>query len=358
MLQRQADDPPGFAVFEVPMSSDYRANKYNFLKRRKCELAYGKELAKLVHDQKPDIILSANTPTEPEWAMIKAAGEAGASFFTWLQDFYSIAVDKLARKKLPLIGALAGKLYQHLDRKCLQASAGIVAITEDFVSILSEFGVPKERVTVIPNWAPLNELPLRPHRNAWSAAHGLDDKFVFLYSGTLAMKHNPDILRRLTVQFENDADVRVVVISEGPGADYLRKCKTAETLGNLEILPFQSFEKMPDILATADVLVAVLEADAGVFSVPSKVLTYLCASRPILAAIPLNNLAARIILKEKSGICVGPADIEGFLEAASKFRGDKFLCEQSGRMARAYAENNFDIQKIADRFEFVLSAKR
>ena len=40
------------------------------------------------------------------------------------------------------------------------------------------------------------------------------------------------------------------------------------------------------MLASADVLVALLETDAGAFSVPSKVLTSLSAGRPILAAIP------------------------------------------------------------------------
>jgi putative colanic acid biosynthesis glycosyltransferase WcaI len=35
---------------------------------------------------------------------------------------------------------------------------------------------------------------MRPRCSAWSAARGFDGKFVFLYPGTLAMKHNPDLL--------------------------------------------------------------------------------------------------------------------------------------------------------------------
>lgn len=355
VLERAAGDAPALSFAQVPMSPRYQADKYKFLKRRGYEIAYGCELANLLERTLPDLIISGNTPTEPEWTMVRSARRLGVPVVTWVQDFYSVAVEKLARRKLPLAGALAGWWYHHLDGQCLRASGGIVAITEDFVPILARLGVPAERVTVIPNWAPLDELPLRPRRNPWSARHGLDDKWVFLYAGTLAMKHNPDLLRRLAVRFRDDAGVRVVVISEGPGADWLRERKGAEKLGNLELLPFQPFEDMPDALAAADVLVAVLEADAGVFSVPSKVLTYHCAGKPILAAIPSANLAARIIAKERTGICVEPADFMGFLEAAAALRQDRPLCRQCGSAARAYAENNFDITKIAGRFEDLFS---
>ena len=124
----------------------------------------------------------------------------------------------------------------------------------------------------------------------------------------------------------------------------------------LRVLPFQPFLDMPEMLATADVLVAVLEADAGIFSVPSKVLTYHCAGKPILAAMPSGNLAARIIAKEGSGICVEPDNITGFLNAARQLRQDAALRQRCGEKARAYAERHFDIEKIADRFEEI--AKR
>ena len=353
VLERAAGDPSGLSFAQVPMSAQYRANKYSFLKRRGYEMAYGCELAKLLEQTSPDLIISGQTPTEPQWTMIRMAQRLGVPVAAWVQDFYSVAVEKLAKRKLPLIGALAGWWYRRLDAKCLRASAAIVAITEDFVPILARFGVAPERVTVIPNWAPLDELPVRPRRNPWSARHRLDDQRVFLYAGTLAMKHDPDLLRRLAVRFRDDPEVRVVVVSEGPGMDYLRRRKAAERLGNLLLLPFQAFPDLPDVLAAADVLVAVLEADAGVFSVPSKVLTYHCAGRPILAAIPSANLAARIIAKESSGLWVEPGDVTGFLEAAAALRQDQSLCAQYGSAARAYAEHNFDISRIADRFEEV-----
>jgi colanic acid biosynthesis glycosyl transferase WcaI len=350
-LQVRTDDPPGFSLVEVPMSSAYRENKYIFLKRRSYELAYGRELASLVHQMQPDSVISANTPTEPQWHMIKAARALNVPVVTWLQDFYSVAVTKLARKKSPFLGIMVGSWYQHLDGKCLRASAGVIAITHDFVPILNRFGVSTRQIEVIPNWAPLDDLPRRPRDNDWSQRNRLEGKFVFHYSGTLAMKHNPDLLRRLAVHFQHDPEVRVVVISEGPGADYLRARQVAENLSNLLLLPFQPFEDMPDALAASDVLIAVLEAEAGVFSVPSKVLTYHTAERAILGAMPLNNLASRILRQQGSGFCVAPGDVSGFVQAAATLRHDSRQRENMARAARQYAECEFDIKRIGDRFE-------
>lgn len=350
-LQLKPDDAPTLDFVEVPMAEAYRANKYSFLKRRGYELAYGTELASLVTRLQPDLVISGNTPSEPQWTMIQAARRLKLPVISWVQDFYSVAVDKLARKKLPVIGALAGAWYRHMDGNCFRASAAIIAITEDFLPILDGFGVPPGRVTVIPNWAPLDELPVLPRVNAWSARQGLNDKFVFHYSGTLAMKHNPDLLRQLAARFREDAAIRVVVISEGPGADYLKKVKVRDHLENLLILPFQPFADLPEILAAADVLLAVLEADAGVFSVPSKVLSYHCAGRPILAAMPARNLASRILKQAGSGYCVEPDDSAGFIEQAASLRNDSWQRDQCGQAARVYAETRFAIGTIASRFE-------
>jgi colanic acid biosynthesis glycosyl transferase WcaI len=357
VLTQQADDPAGFRCVEIPMSPSYRVNKYSFIKRLGYERDYGRELGKAIGILRPDLILSGQTPSDPQLSLIRAAATLGIPVITWVQDFYSLAVDKLARRKLPVIGSLAGWWYRRLDAQCLRRSAAIVAITEDFKPILRQFGVPDRRITVIPNWGPLAELPLRARDNPWAVLHGLAGKFVFLYSGTLAMKHDPELLVRLARHFRPDPSVQVVVISEGPGAEYLAGYKAGtKDADNLLLLPFSPFSGLPDILASADVLLAVLESDAGVFSVPSKVLTYHTARRPILAAIPAGNLAARIIHGEESGLCVEPQDAAGFIAAAEKLRADANLRQRLADNGRTYAEREFDIERIAGRFEAVFQA--
>lgn len=351
-LTRRDDDPTCFSVQEVAMDRDYAKHKYSFRRRRSMEIAYGRRLAALITGWKPEAVLSSNTPTETQQPALEAAGKCDARFLMWQQDFYSIAVDKLVRKKIPVLGALIGKYYRWMERRQLQASDHIVAITDDFVPIMErEFGVRRDKISVIPNWAPIETLPALPKDNGWSRSHGLHDCFVYLYTGTLGMKHNPDLLLQLALQCRDDPRARVVVISEGIGADWLRARIAERQLSNLTVLPYQLFKVLPQVLATGDVLLAVLEEDAGVFSVPSKVLTYLCAARPLLLAVPAVNLAARIIKEEKAGLTVAPDDAAGFLHAALCLLHETDTRRTMSGRARAYAEEHFTITAIGDRFE-------
>ncbi len=92
-----------------------------------------------------------------------------------------------------------------------------------------------------------------------------------------------------------------------------------------------------------------IEPDAGLFSVPSKILSCFCAGRSVVAAIPSDNLAARTIQRADAGFVVAPGDSTGFI-AKIEMLANPTLRAQLGSNARAYAEENFDIAKIAARF--------
>ena len=126
-------------------------------------------------------------------------------------------------------------------------------------------------------------------------------------------------------------------------------------LANLLILPYQPFADLPSVLATGDVLVGILEEEAGVFSVPSKTLSYLCAGRPLLLAIPPENLAARITRDNQAGLTVAPADMDGFLAAARQLHASPGLRARMARSARTYAEETFPIEKTAAVFDEILA---
>ncbi len=355
-LQRKEGDAAGFSIQEVAMSPDYTKYKYSFRRRRGMEIAYGKNLGALISSWKPEAVLSANTPTESQQPALEAAKRSGARFLMWHQDFYSIAVDKLVRKRIPVLGALIGGYYRWMERRQLRGSDHIVAITADFVPIMEkEFGISREKVSVIPNWAPLETLPVQAKDNEWSRSQGLHDRFVYLYTGTLGMKHNPDLLLQLALQCRETPEARVVVVTEGIGGEWLAQKIKGHSLTNLTVLPYQPFPVMPRVLASGDVLVAVLEEDAGVFSVPSKVLTYLCAARPMLLAVPAVNLAARIIREEQAGVTVPPSGTAEFLTAANQLMSDPEAARAMGERGRRYAEENFDIPAIAARFEKLLA---
>ena len=346
------DDPATFRIEAVELSSAFE--KYSPRKRLRQELEYPALLFERIERYGPDVLLSSNAPLVSQRGIVARANRLGLPFVFWQQDVYSVAMRQELEKRLPVVGRLAGDQLVALERRLAHRSAALVAISDDFRPILESWRLPPAKVHVVENWAPLDELPGLPRENAWAREHGLADRRVLLYSGTLGLKHDPELLVRLALRFRAEEDVRVVVVSEGMGADYLRARAGELGLENVVLLGFQPYERLPEVIASGDVLVAILEPDAGVFSVPSKVLSYHCAGRPLLAALPRTNLAARIVERNGSGVVVEPADRDSFVDAAERLLRDAGLRATLGRNAREYAERTFDIGAIGDRFEAIL----
>jgi len=248
---------------------------------------------------------------------------------------------------MSLLGIVIAKYFENLEKRLFIKSDKIVTITEDFNALIKSWGNDEYKIKTIPNWAPIDEIPLYEKKNKWAKEHYLDAEFVIMYSGTLGLKHNPKILLEIAQNYPN---YKVVVISEGIGAEWLRhKIKETQII-NMLILNFQPFNVLPKVLATADILVGILEKEAGIFSVPSKILTYLCASRPIVLSVPQNNLAAKIIKDAECGFVVAPEDISGLIKSIKILSNSDNLRRKLGINARKYAEQNFNISIIANQF--------
>ncbi|MGH8905772.1 MAG: glycosyltransferase family 4 protein [Egibacteraceae bacterium] len=352
-LSRRRDDPAGFAVEGIDLGRPF--DRYSWARRMRQELAYGRAFARRASRFRPDVILSSNDPLFAKARAARWCRQAGTPWVFWLQDLYSVAMSHYASARMGQAGRAAGWGFQLVERALLRQAAGVVPITADFLPILWLWGVDTRRCTVIQNWAPLDEIQPCPRGNAWACEHGLDGKRVVLYAGTLGLKHNPKLLLEVALRGRDDPDLRVVVISQGMGAQWLIEQRDRFGITNLSVLPYQPYERLPEVLATADVLLAILTSEAGMFSVPSKVLTYFCAGRPIVAAMPRENGNAWRLAEAGAGLVVEPDDTEGFAIAVEKLLADDQLSEECGRRARAYAESVFDIEPIADRFERVLT---
>jgi glycosyltransferase involved in cell wall biosynthesis len=345
-------DPTGFSVHPVGIGRDY--DKRKFVRRALDDMAYGRAVAKAVCAFRPDVVLSANTPLESQRFLLAAAHRADAAFVFWMQDFYSLAVKRILRDRWAGLGRLIARYYLALEQRLLRAGDAIVYISPDFPALTKTFKLKRAPTYVVPNWASIDNIPVRDKDNAWSRANGLAEPFVFLYSGTLALKHNPDLLWSLARRFADRGDVVVAVAACGVGRDALEKKLAQEPLPNLRLFDLQPLQALPDMLGAADVLVALLEGDAGEFSVPSKIPSYYCAGRPVLLSAAMNNLAARTTLLNGCGQVSPPDDVNAFLTAAQRLVDDAPLRKAAGANARAYAEAHYRIESITDRFEGIL----
>ena len=217
----------------LPVGQGVQYSKTNFLRRRAGDIAYGQELGRAICAMKPDVVISGNTPTEAQEGIQKACRRTRTPFIYWCQDFYSVAASKLLTKKLPGLGHMIGGYYRFLERRQMRRSNRVLHITESFREQTDAWGIPRERVSVIPNWGALDEIGLLDRNTAWAQTNGLAAGTRFLYSGTLAMKHNPELLEGLAKTAS--AEDQVVLVSAGVGADRLAARVADGTLPGMRV---------------------------------------------------------------------------------------------------------------------------
>lgn len=345
---------PGETIRFEPIAVGQSVRKTDFGPRLVQELRFGIELAAQVRRVKPDVVLCSNVPIPTLTVLAIILLVLRRPWVLWHQDVQAVAIASFAGEKLSRAFAVVGRLIGWAERWCSHRARAIVVITDAFVDVHRAWGT-ADKVTVIPNWAPLDEIRPVPRDNAWADEHGVADEKTLLYSGTLGLKHNPGLLPKVAkAVIDAGTAVRLVVVNEGPAAAVV--AQEAERLGvPLTLLPFQPYERLPEVLGSGDVLMVLLEQSAGAFSVPSKTLSYLCAGRPILGMMPEENLAA--LLVDKTGGCVVRPEEAAIPVAAEWIRSilaDAERATQIGRASRDLAEQEFELSSCADRFEKIL----
>jgi colanic acid biosynthesis glycosyl transferase WcaI len=348
--QRRDGDPDTFTVRGIELPRPFA--RYSPALRVWQELHYGRIAARAVLDARPDLVVLSNVTLISLFLLTLSLRMRRVPYVFWQQDIYSDAIGVVARKRLGWVGGLIGRLASRTECSVARGAAAIVPISDTFIEQLDAWGIQASKVQVIPNWAAIDEIPARPRDNAWAKAHGLVGSPVVMYAGTLGLKHNPSVLATLARSAPTGS--RVVVVSEGLGREWL-ETKAASEPG-LTLLDYQPYEQLPDMLASADVLVVVLEQDASRYSVPSKVLNYLCAGRPVLALLPANNAVAQMIEAAQAGLVVDPGNADEASAALSKLLTDSNIREKMGAAARSYAEQVFDVEAVGDLFDSVFRA--
>ncbi len=255
-------------------------SKHSLRTRRKADVAFGKAVAAKILAFRPDVVLSGNTPLDSQKVMQRAAKRAKAKFIFWQQDVYYLAVRYVIKKKLRMLSNLAGAYYERLEKKLLKKSDGVICIAPEFTKLVTDWGVEPSRVFTIENWAALDDVSPMDKDNEWSRAHGVDRKFCFMYSGTLGMKHRPELLLALARYLETINNACLIVVAGGTGADWLRENAQTVRKDVLTLLPFQPYKRISEVLGASDVLIALLDSSSVHLPCPPRSLCYLCC-RPI-----------------------------------------------------------------------------
>jgi colanic acid biosynthesis glycosyl transferase WcaI len=101
---------------------------------------------------------------------------------------------------------------------------------------------------------------------------------------------------------------------------------------------------------SSDVSIVSLRPGTGTFSVPSKVLGYMAAAKPVVASVDPHSETACLIQAAGCGKVVPPGDAQSLAEAVRLLIAEPEHAAVLGRSGRAYLEANFGRTQICSRY--------
>ncbi len=242
-----------------------------------------------------------------------------------------------------------------LEQFCLSNSAVVSILSDSFRPALRALGVPDEKMAVTYGWVDTELIQPMPRANAFAREQGLSDSFVALYAGNLGLSQGLENVLSASQRLVTEKDIRFVLVGDGAGREALVREAADRELSNVQFLPFQPRQRLPEVLATASVSLVQLRKGMASDSLPSKIWSILASGRPVLAAVDEGSEAWKLVTRAEAGICVPPDDPPALAEAVLTLKNDPGLCVRLGQNGRRWAERYNSPKAAAERHEALLA---
>jgi colanic acid biosynthesis glycosyl transferase WcaI len=322
-----------------------------FIGRARLEQRIGLEYVRLLERTRPTTVVATNMPLLAQRQILSWCRAQTVPCVHWLQDLLGPAARAVLKKKSFLLGSVVGWAMDGLERSLLRRASGVIAICPAFAEHALQAGVSDKNLSVLENWADIASLPVLGRDTRWRREQGWGkDRFVVTCSGNLGHKHNPQGLLDLAIAMQDEPRLHLQILGRGVGADWLCGQVRSRGLTSVTVRDLAPLERLQEVLCGSDALIATLDGDAGTYSVPSKILTYLCASRPVMLLARGSNPAMTLLQEHQLGRVIPPEDIDAAVSVLHEWLNTRELADEIGARARSYAESNFAMTRIATVF--------
>jgi len=195
----------------------------------------------------------------------------------------------------------------------------------------------------------------QPRKNAWSAAHGFDDRFVVMHSGNIGHAQNLDALVRAATFLRDLDDLTIALVGQGSRlASLVELAQLHEVDDTVQFLPYQDRAVLSLSLSSADLHVIGLARGLSGYVVPSRTYGVLSVGRPLIVAADGESETTRLVDEAGCGVVVPPGRPE-LLAAAIRDAYDGELDLQAmGARAREYVVANADRSVAVGRYRALL----
>jgi glycosyltransferase involved in cell wall biosynthesis len=237
----------------------------------------------------------------------------------------------------PLLSALA----RWTDRFTFRRARLIVTVSPHLERRILEYGIPAERILVLPNAVSEEDLAIPAGASPLSVVHG-PSSFLLGFTGWLVEWHRLDFLIE-ALAAPRFASVALVLIGDGP----LRATLEAQARALGVTVHFPGPISHADIPAALRAMDACVVPHSNAYRSPIKLFEYMAQERPILA--PRTEPVASVVTDGVDALLFTPLDVASFRDWLQKLLDSSELRISLGRNSRRLIEEKHTWEQNARR---------
>jgi putative colanic acid biosynthesis glycosyltransferase WcaI len=132
------------------------------------------------------------------------------------------------------VGRSMVRLAVSLETYLMKQAYGVATVTHAFIEhFISARGVPRERMSFLPNGVDLEQLRPLPYDEDYAKKMGVAGKKVLTYAGTHADYQGLDVILDAAKQLTHRSDIAFLMVGKGPERQRLINRGTAEGIANV-----------------------------------------------------------------------------------------------------------------------------
>lgn len=226
-------------------------------------------------------------------------------------DYHGLVPEEVREKKGKLSGCILFILLKRLEKRALRTCHGIICVSHPFREYLvTELGVPGDRILVLQNSIETSFAPRPESRNYYRRLYGLEEKFVIVYCGSLMPHQCPDAMASLfrSVRAKVPEACLVLFTHDQNGLKHFL-LKHGPFHGEVTYMRLER-DDVPHYLSIGDLALLLREENlAARVSSPIKFPEYLACGLPVVVSPGLGH-ATEIVERTGLGVVVSTGNLE------------------------------------------------
>jgi colanic acid biosynthesis glycosyl transferase WcaI len=234
-------------------------------------------------------------------------------------------------------------LYQKVDH--------IIVLSDKYKQDLVSKGTDAKKITVVSNWVDSKEILRLEKVNTFRKDLKLSNEFIVTYAGTMSWPQDLETVIEAASMLSNCNGVKFVLAGDGPKRKSLEIKIQELGLKNIIFLPLQARERYVNIIQASDACLVCLKKDFKSPSVPTKLLDIMACGRPVIANVPLDGDAPKIVNAAKCGFWVEPENAKDLCRAILSLRDNAEERKIMGLNSRKYFNAHFSLDSCMRSYE-------